>query len=368
MNKFFALLTILSVTVAPVSGQSGKTGANATLALMKRVGDWQLDHWQKQGMRWPAYDWVNAAGYTGIAALARVSGDSAYYRALYAIGEKLNWDTGPHRTMADDYCIGQTYTELYARYRDPRILAHFRSQCDSICLRPHTESLEWGNEIYLREWAWCDALFMGPPGLVDLSAVTGDRKYLVAAEELWWNTANYLYDPVERLFFRDSRYFHKQEANGQKMFWSRGNGWVMAGLVRMLAKMPERYPGRSKMIRIYTQMAARISTLQQPDGSWRTSLLDPAHYPALETSGTAFYCYALAWGINHGVLDRNSYLPVVRKAWAVLKNAVHPDGMLGFVQAIGEEPGATSESSTEAYGTGGFLLAGSEMLAIEEGR
>ena len=120
------------------------------------------------------------------------------------------------------------------------------------------------------------------------------------------------------------------------------------------------------MIRIYRQMAARISTLQQPDGSWRTSLLDPVHYPALETSGTAFYCYALAWGVNHGVLDRKSYLPVVRRAWEALKNAVQLDGMLGFVQAIGEAPGTTSENSTEAYGTGGFLLAGSEMLTIEQ--
>ncbi|HEY4337458.1 MAG TPA: glycoside hydrolase family 88 protein, partial [Puia sp.] len=113
------------------------------------------------------------------------------------------------------------------------------------------------------------------------------------------------------------------------------------------------------------QMAARIAGLQQPDGGWRTSLLDPGRYPNKETSGTAFYCFALAWGVHHGVLDRGRYWPVVRKAWAALAEAVQPDGRLGFVQQIGDQPGAADASSTEAYGVGGFLLAGAEILAVE---
>ncbi|HEY4108108.1 glycoside hydrolase family 88 protein [Puia sp.] len=345
---------------------------------MKRVTDWQLDRWQQQGMRWPAYDWVNAVCYTGISALARVSGDSAYYRALYAIGEKLDWNTGAHRTLADDYCIGQTYTELFTTYRQPRILAHFRAQCDTIYSLPHNESLEWTNDIHLREWAWCDALFMGPPGLAALSTVTGDRKYRVMAVRLWWKTTDYLFDKEENLFFRDSRYFHQQEPNGRKMFWSRGNGWVLAGLARLLANLPAREKDilarengtstqsdqRAKLIQLYRKMAARISALQQPDGTWRTSLLDPQRYPNKETSGTGLYCYALAWGVNHGLLDRKSYVPVIRRAWAALTNAVQPDGRLGFVQPIGDQPGTSDANSTDAYGVGAFLLAGSEMLPL----
>jgi rhamnogalacturonyl hydrolase YesR len=330
-------------------------------------------------MRWPAYDWVNGACYTGLSALARVSGDSAYYRALVAIGEGLAWNTGPHRTMADDYCIGQTYVELYAHYRDPRMIARFRAQADTICALPHTESQEWTGDIYLREWAWCDALFMGPAGLAKLSTVTGERKYLATADSLWWKTTNFLYSPEDSLFFRDSRYFGQREPNGRKMFWSRGNGWVLAGLARLLEAMPGDYGarerlveatpadlrGRERLVALFRQMSARIAGLQQPDGGWRTSLLDPGRYPNKETSGTAFYCFALAWGVHHGILDRARYWPVVQRAWRALVAAVQADGRLGYVQQIGDQPGAADAGSTEAYGVGGFLLAGAEILAVE---
>lgn len=375
MNRILALLPILLAMATAATGQPRKVerdstmltkpGRNSTIAIMKKVADWQLNHWQKEGMRWPAYDWVNAAGYTGISALARITGDSVYYRALYAIGAGLEWNTGPHRTMADDYCIGQLYCELYARYRDPRILAHFRAQADTICSLPHTGSLEWTNDIYLREWAWCDALFMGPPGLAGLATVTGDRKYLETAVRLWWKTADFLYDPADSLFFRDSRFFDKRENNGRRVFWSRGNGWVLAGLVRLLANLPEELADREKLIGLYRQMAARLAGLQQADGGWRTALLDPGRYPNKETSGTAFYCYALAWGVHHGILDRKRYGPVVWRAWAALVGAVQADGRLGYVQQIGDQPGAADANSTEAYGVGGFLLAGSEVLELE---
>ncbi|HXB09819.1 MAG TPA: glycoside hydrolase family 88 protein [Puia sp.] len=365
MNRLFIVATVFLATTTSAPGQSGKAEPGATLAIMKRVANWQLEHWQKEGMRWPAYDWVNAACYTGISALARVDGDSMYYRALYAIGEGLGWNTGPHRTMADDYCIGQMYAELYGHYRDPPMIARFRGQADTICSLPHSESLEWVNDIYLREWAWCDALFMGPAGLAELSRLTGDPKYLLTANALWWKTTAYLFDTTESLFFRDSRYFHQTEPNGQKMFWSRGNGWVMAGLARFLDHAPADFADREKLIGLFRTMAARIAGLQQPDGTWRTSLLDPVRYPNKETSGTAFFCYALAWGVHHGILDRKSYWPVVLRAWEALESAVQPNGKLGFVQQIGDQPGAADANSTEAYGVGGFLLAGSEVLAIE---
>jgi rhamnogalacturonyl hydrolase YesR len=387
----FVFLTFFSVAFATAQ----QPAAGPTLDIMKKVADWQLDHWRKEGMRWPAYDWVNGACYTGLSALAKVSGDSTYYRALVAIGEGLAWNTGPHRTMADDYCIGQTYVDLYTHYRDPRMIARFRAQADTICALPHTESLEWTGEIYLREWAWCDALFMGPAGLAKLSSVTGDRKYWATADSLWWKTTNYLYSPADSLFFRDSRYFGQREPNGRKMFWSRGNGWVLAGLARLLDAMPaddggrerrdtspaddgrpepERLGakqaddggrGRKRLLALYRQMAARIAGLQQPDGGWRTSLLDPERYPNKETSGTAFYCFALAWGVHHGILDRGRYWPAVQRAWTALVAAVQPDGRLGYVQQIGDQPGAADAASTEAYGVGGFLLAGAEILAAE---
>ncbi len=377
MNKLFILFSscVMTLTAArgqaptDAQGQASSDGARQRqsqaedLALMKKVANWQLSSWS-QSMRWPAYDWVNAAGYTGIFALGKVSGDTAYYKALREIGNSLEWNTGPRRTMADDYCIGQTYAQLSQVYKDPAMIAHFRALADTICALPHTASLEWKDNIHLREWAWCDALYMGPTALAMLSTATGDRRYLDEADTLWWKTTDYLLDKKESLYYRDSRYFAQREANGKKVFWSRGNGWVMGGLVRMLANMPEDYADRPRFIQLFRKMAARIAALQQPDGTWHTSLLDPGSYPNEETSGTGFYCYALAWGIHHGVLSRKEYWPATLRSWNALKAAVQPDGKLGWVQQIGDKPGAADANSTEAYGTGAFLLAGSEIMYL----
>jgi unsaturated rhamnogalacturonyl hydrolase len=338
--------------------------ADSTLQIMKKVADWQLNTWEKDGMQHPKYDWTNGAAYAGFMALNEIANESKYSKAMYNIGEATGWDTGPRRAMADDYCIGQLYSQLYSLYRQPTLIAHFQEQADSIAALPHEGSLEWKNNVPLREWAWCDALFMGPPALAYLSTATGDKKYLDIACKLWWKTTDYLFDPAENLYFRDSRYFDKKEANGTKMFWSRGNGWVMGGLVRMLENMPADYLDRPRFVELYKKMAEKISTLQSSDGSWHASLLDAANYPAKETSGTGFYCYALAYGVNHGLLAYDKYNPIISKAWEALVTSVHANGKLGNVQPIGAEPDAVDSNSTEVYGVGAFLLAGSEMIDL----
>jgi rhamnogalacturonyl hydrolase YesR len=181
-----------------------------------------------------------------------------------------------------------------------------------------------------------------------------------------------LFDKEEHLFARDLGYVIKadgsglKEANGQKIFWSRGNGWVMAGLVRVLQELPQNYHNRTFYANLFKEMAARIASLQQSDGLWRASLLDPASYPGGEVSGSGFFCYALAWGINNGLLDRKTYLPVVKKAWIGLNKCVNDEGRVGWVQPIGADPRKNFDAdSWEVYGTGAFLLAGSEVAKLK---
>ena len=338
--------------------------ADSTLQIMKKVADWQLHNWERNGMRWPKYDWTNGAAYAGFMALNEIANDPKYSKAMYLIGENLDWNTGPRRTMSDDYCVAQMFSQMYSLYRQPKIIDHFKEQADSIIAMPHTESLEWKNNIHLREWAWCDALFMGPPALAYLSTATREQKYLDIASKLWWKTTDYLFDSSENLYFRDSRYFDKREANGKKVFWSRGNGWVMGGLVRMLENMPLDYPGRTRFVDLYKKMAEKIASLQTKDGTWHASLLDPESYPVKETSGTGFFCYALAWGVNHHYLSYEKFNPVIDKAWAALTSSVHANGMLGYVQQIGAEPDSVDSNSTEVYGVGAFLLAGGQMIDL----
>ncbi len=327
------------------------------------AADWQLNHPSVH----ESYDWTQAAFYVGVMALAEVSHENRYVAAMRAMGEANRWRPGPRPGHADDYSVIATYAKLFQIDKDERMLAPARALFDFLVSRPYNESLAWGNDIETRELAWCDALFMGPPALAAVSLASGDRKYMDLANRLWWKTTDYLYDRDEHLYYRDSRYFEAREANGRTVFWSRGNAWVIAGLARMLRDMDGNYPDRPRYVTLFREMAERVAALQNADGYWRASLLDPDSVPNPETSGTGFFTYALAWGVNNGLLDRARYEPAVRRGWTALVNAVRPDGMLGWVQRIGDKPGATTADTTEVYGVGALLLAGSEVYRLAGG-
>ena len=204
---------------------------------------------------------------------------------------------------------------------------------DKLVVRPD-------DDPYKLLWWWCDALFMAPPVLARMYAATGDRRYLDYMDHEWWQTSASLYDPAEHLYFRDSRYFTQKQENGQKIFWSSGNGWVMGALAKVLAGDAE---GLSQ---------PRASTLRST-ARWRSGLHPfrakmafgvagcsiPDAYDLPEVSGSAFFTYSLAWGINHGVLDRAKFEPVVTRAWAGMLQHIYADGRLGSIQPIDGQPG-----------------------------
>jgi len=328
------------------------------LTVMQRVADWQLAHPSAH----KTTDWTQGAGYDGFMALTGISGDEKYRDAMLAMAETNNWQLGTRKYHADDQCVGQTYTELYFLYRDPKMIAPMREKFDWILANPSSVTNLSFNQPHgaaTEQWSWCDSLFMGPPSWIRLYAATDDERYMDFAVTNWWHTTDFLYDPTEHLFYRDSTFFKKREANGQKVFWSRGNGWVIAGAVRMLQYLPMNHPDRPRFEQQFKDMAAAVLACQQYDGLWHSSLLDPDSYPLKETSGSGFFTYALAWGINQGLLNRATYEPAVLKAWAALNGCVNADGKLTSVQPVGSDPKKFDPDSTEVYGVGAFLLAGS---------
>jgi unsaturated rhamnogalacturonyl hydrolase len=329
----------------------------AILKVLSAAADWQLAHPSSHD----PWDWTQAAYYTGMMAFSKIAPDGKYLAAMRAMGEKNQWRPGLRPGHADDYAVVATYAQIYLADRDARMLRPSTALFNFLATRKYDEPLAWGNAIETRELAWCDALFMGPPAMTAMTVATGDTRYLELANRLWWKATDYLYDKEEHLYFRDSRFFESREPNGKKVFWSRGNGWVIAGLARVLDDMPENYPDRPRYLALFKEMAERAAALQGKDGYWRASLLDPDSRPNPETSGTGFFTFALAWGVNRGILDRATYEPAVRKGWTALVAAVRADGMLGWVQRIGDQPGATTADTTEVYGVGALLLAGSEV-------
>lgn len=336
--------------------------------ILKAVADWQI----KTPLAHSPADWTNGALYAGMVEWAGISGDDAYYTWLKGMAEKNSWSynvsSNPlRRYFADDYCVGQVYIELYRKYKDKKMIESMRTYLDKILKDPATGSLEFKNtDKYwsIQRWSWCDALFMGPTVWAKMANVTGRKKYLNFMYQEYKATSDYLYDKAEFLYYRDSRYFTKKEANGTKVFWGRGNGWVFAGLPIIIRELPSKFVHKDYFVTIYKEMAAKILSLQSEDGYWHASLYDPASYPNPEMSATAFFVYGMAWGVNNGYLDKEKYLPAIIKGWKSMVASVWPDGKVGFIQPVGADPKSVTREMTEVYGVGGFLMAGTEITRL----
>jgi unsaturated rhamnogalacturonyl hydrolase len=329
---------------------SPKLNPKAVEAAIRKVADWELQRSQP----YFGNEWTWSVLYTGFMAASSATADNKYSDAMLEVGKKFNWQLRSHLPNADDQSIGQTYTELYMQKHDPKMIAPTRTELDDLITHENDPAPRIS-------WWWCDALFMAPPLWARMDAITHDGKYLDYIDREWWKTSNLLYDPHEHLYFRDLTYLNKTEPNGQKMFWSRGNGWALAGFVRLFQYFPKDDPRREKYVQQYREMAARLITLQGKDGLWRSGLLDPDYYPLPENSGSALITYGLAYGVNEGILDRKTYSPAVKRAWKGLLSHVYADGRLGCIQQVGAAPAFYKATSSYIFGVGGFLLAGSEV-------
>jgi rhamnogalacturonyl hydrolase YesR len=340
--------------------------------LMRQVMDFQIKAYG------PTYTnmWINwqaAPFWVGVMASGRATDDPAFLEATRKWGNATQWKIGRRYFHADDTAVGQAYTELYMRDNEPVMIADLKSKLDQYFDKKTVTNAEVQHGPAEAEWRgrnvwwWCDALFMAPPVLARMSAITGDKKYLEMVHSLWWDTTDYLFDPTEGLYFRDDSYFFdkKQSPTGKKVFWGRGNGWVYGGLIRTLDYIPKDDPQRQKYLDLYQNMTAAIVKYQQPDGLWRASVNEPTWIPQPESSCTGFYTYGVLAGINRGYLDRAKYLPIALKGWEGLCSVVMPNGGVGYAQQVGASPEAFQATSTKDYAQGAFLLAASELYQLK---
>jgi rhamnogalacturonyl hydrolase YesR len=296
-------------------------------------------------------------------ALYQTTGQTAYLNKMVTWGAAGNWmpaDGNLVSTNADNQCCCQTYCEAYLANPVAANTKYYQ-----------TWKNDWDTTMYNVKpqgrvlWSWEDALFMAPPAVSMLGAITGDTRYFDTLSAYWWDVAAMLYDTAYHLYFRDASKVNGAY-NNQPVFWSRGCGWVAAGSARVLKYMPKDYSGRPAHEKQFKDLCAAILKCQGADGLWRSNLLSPSQYPDPEMSGTSLYCYAFAWGVNNGILDAAAFTAAAKKAWSGMVKYVKPDGSLSNVQDVGGAPGPLG-ATTQPYAEGAFMLAGTEMKKLVSG-
>ena len=326
---------------------------DAVIQLMTKVDNYQQSHPWPQKRRW-----ISVMYYIGTMALYDTTKDSAVLGRTLQWAQENEWQVGKETEPSNTMTCGQVYLDLYFLKKDPAMIAKMREYIDT------QVALDVPGR---KAWWYCDALFVAPPTLAMMAKATGERKYLDYLHKMYWDVTDHLFDRQYGLFYRDETYFDAKTPNGKKVFWARGNGWVIASIPRVLRYLPTDDPDYERYVKLYRTMAASIRKAQGKDGLWRSNLADPDQFPNPETSSTTFFCYALAAGINDGHLPREEYLDSANRAWRGLASMVQPDGKLGYVQGVASEPGPASADMTHEYALGVFLLAGSEIIKLNEG-
>ena len=330
-------------------------------ARMRLVNEWQRAH---PVMRPDNRNWERGTWYTGVMAAWKATRDHRYLDQALKWGRLHQWQAGTEWGGANRLFCVETWLELYFARKDRAMIEPAIRWLDTSAPNSPAGARRWYLEKdSTTERAYVDALY-GAPALAMLARATGDRKYLEILQAFFDDITGELFDQDAGLYYRDARFIGQKTAHGKKILWSRGNGWVFAGIARILEYLPASDPRRAHFLPIFRRMASELVKRQGADGLWRPNLDDAEAPPMPETSGTGFFCYGLAWGIHHGIFDRSVYLPAVRRAWAGLESSVSPEGKVQWGQQVDAGPNALRQESTHEYVTGTFLLAASEVYSL----
>ncbi|MCE5331206.1 MAG: glycoside hydrolase family 88 protein [Bacteroidales bacterium] len=355
------LTSIKSCLPSPVT--TNPLDSAQIVAKMCQAADWQLANPDKSNRT----DWLWGAFYVGLTELYKITNDQRYLNELLNVGQAAKWQPLSDIFHADRMTITDVWASLYDITKNPETIDKTRFTLDIYLARGFKNANmsinEKNNPHAFEWWTWCDALYMAPQVFAHITKITGEKKYLDYMNTHWWKTSDYLYSKEDSLYYRDDSFFTRKSKNGKKVFWARGNGWVVGGLVRVLDLMPKDYPDRPKYETQFKEMTTKLLSLQRSDGLWTVSLLDPEELNQGESSGSAFYTFALAWGINNGLIDVK-YKSNVLKAWTALTNNINNQGRLGYVQQVAANPFPFFDYQWHVYATGTYFMAGKEILKL----
>ena len=366
--SFFIFLSLqLTAQKIPSKKEVLKTAELANAYFMNKWPDPGKEIYvPSKNKTWPSNIWTRAVYYEGLMALYTVDKKKAYYDYAVDWATKHNWNLRGEITTrnGDNQACGQTYIDLYRLDKQEERIKNIKASIDTMMATDK-----------INDWTWVDAIQMSLPVFARLGAVHNDTNYFHRMHKMYdytkYQQGGGLYNADDGLWWRDRDFIPPyKEPNGKDCYWSRGNGWVVAALVRVLQLLPKKDPNYNEYLNDYKSMMNAVAPLQRNDGYWNVSLYDSTDFGGKELTGTSLFAYGMAWGINNGFLSRKNFLPIVVKAWKAMKQSVHPNGFLGYVQGTGKEPkdsqpvGYDHVPDFEDFGLGCFLLGASEVYKL----
>lgn len=373
MKKLFLFMLLGCGSVASMAQDF--TTKQEVVKQMRLANDYFMEKWPDPGKTIITNKerrgniWTRGVYYEGLMAFYKIDPTKRYYDYAVEWGEKHDWKPvrgEVYTRHADNQNCGMTYIDLYRIDPQPVRLEAIKANIDSVI-----------SSGRYNDWTWIDAIQMAMPIFVKLGVTLNDTKYFDYMYKMYHHIkyvegGNGLYNPEDKLWWRDKDFVPPYtEPNGEDCYWSRGNGWVLAALALVLQELPTSDPHYAEYLADFKNLAEGVAPLQREDGFWNVSLHDPNHFGGKETSGTALFVYGMSWGINNGILDKATYLPIVEKGWtAITSEALQPNGFLGYVQSTGKEPKDGQPVTVdkmpdfEDYGLGCVLLAGTEIYKM----
>jgi rhamnogalacturonyl hydrolase YesR len=373
MKKIFLILSFVIAAIPTMAASSAKGKTNPVVNIIKKVNL----HWQTEHSPEVRAFWDNAVYFTGNMEAYKLTGVKTFLDYSKRWCQYNHWqgatETDPSKWLYRQYgedqqhvlfgdwqiCF-QTYIDMYSINRDETMIRRAKEVIDHVCTMSEHDF-----------WWWADALYMAMPVYSKLYKISGDTKYLDKMYDNFCFSDSLMYDKDVHMYYRDGKYLYPahKTINGKKDFWARGDGWVLAGLAKVLSDMPKNYKHRALFVNRFKALAAAAAKCQQDEGYWTRSMLDPDQSEGPETSGTALLTFGILRGVNSGILSKETYKPIIDRAWKYLtQKALQSDGSIGYVQPIGEKAihgQQLTPQSTSNFGVGAFLLAACEKVRYD---
>jgi rhamnogalacturonyl hydrolase YesR len=354
----FLFFTAIILAIRPAGASADEFSADSIKSLMHKVANYRL----KSGVQAIGNGWDGGSYLTGIMGLYQTTKEQKYLDSATAWGNQNNWTphNGVNTTVGDDQCCEQTYCEVYAL--NPTTANSKMIQTVQANLVNEFDKVR---TAHTSVWTWCDLCYMSPPAIARFATVSNQPRFLDTMDLCWWGASKMMYDSTRHLWYRGTNFIGQKTSNGNPIFWSCGDAWVLGGMARVFPYMPKTYPTRAKWEKQFVDVCTAVKAQQGSTlypGLWTTSLLDHQQWPDPETSGSAFFCFAMMWGVNNGMLDSTAFLPCIKKAWTGLVSNVNAQGMLLRCQTPDWQPNNIPVNYSSREGEAAFLQSGQELI------